>query len=75
MLQVSTPELHSDDVLLGGEAIHAFITELLGHTQSLSATYYWVRKGWVPTAKVAGHLIGSKRAIRQHLAAGAGLVS
>ena len=69
------PELQSDDVLLGGEEIHSFITELLGRTQSLSATYYWVRRGWIPTAKVGSHLLASKTAIRQRFAADAGLAA
>jgi len=69
------PEIAADDVLWEGPAIHAFVTELLGLEQSLSATYYWIKKGWIPTTKVAGHLIGSRRAIRQRLAASIGLVS
>jgi hypothetical protein len=70
-----SPELQKDDVLLGGAQIHAFVVELLGRSQSLSATYYWVRKGQIPTAKIAGHLIASRRAIRQHLATSAGLAA
>jgi hypothetical protein len=58
-------EIEADDVLWEGPAIHAYVTELIGHEQSLSATYYWIKKGWIPTTKVAGHLIGSKPTLRR----------
>jgi hypothetical protein len=75
MSEASIPELQKDDVLLGGEQIHAFVVELLGRDQSVSATYYWCAKGWIPTTKVGRHLIASRRAIRQHLATSAGLAA
>jgi hypothetical protein len=69
------PELEPDDVLLRGERIHDYLVALTGLDQSLSATYYQIKKGWIPALKYAGHLIGSKRAIAQRLAAGAGLAA
>jgi hypothetical protein len=69
----SPPELEPHDVLNGGAQIHSFVVELLGRDHSLSATYYWIAKGWIPATKVGNHLIASRRAIRQHLAVAAGI--
>jgi hypothetical protein len=71
----SPPELQPHDVLNGGAQIHSFVVELLGRDQSVSATYYWISKGWIPTTKVGRHLIASRRAIRQRLAADTGLAA
>jgi len=68
-------ELQPDDVLLGGEQIHAFIVELFGPTISLSTVYYWSKKKWIPTFKLGGNLVASRRAIAQALAANAGLAA
>jgi hypothetical protein len=57
------PELELDDALGGGQAIYNFIVELLGINQSLSATYYQIAKKVIPTTKVSGHLLASRRAI------------
>ena len=67
------PELQPDDVLWGGQAIHDYVTKLLGINQSLSATYFQIAKGVIPASKFSGHLLGSKRGIAQTLAIGTGL--
>jgi hypothetical protein len=61
--------------LWGGEAIHRYVLEFTGRDHSLSSTYYWVSKGWVPATKIGGFLVGSRRAIRQRFADRIGLVS
>jgi hypothetical protein len=68
-------ELEPDDVLWECVAINAFVNRLLGLETGLSTTYYWVKKGWIPAEKVAGHLVASKRAIAQRFARGTGLKS
>jgi hypothetical protein len=68
-------ELDPADTLWGGEVIHQYILEFTGRDHSLSATYYWISKKWVPATKIGGVLVGSKRAIRQHFADKIGLVS
>src|SRR6516164_4418263 len=59
------PELEPGDVLWGGQQIHEFIIELLGIKQSQSATYYQLSKKVIPSQKYCGHLVASRRAIRQ----------
>ena len=69
------PELEPGDCLWGGRAIHDYIVELLGINQSLSASYYQLAKKVIPSQKYCGHLVASRRAIRQHFAAVTGIAA
>jgi hypothetical protein len=69
------PELEHGDALWGGQQIHNYIVELLGIDQSLSATYYQIAKKLIPSQKYCGHLVSSRRAIRQRFAAAVGIAA
>ena len=69
------PEIEPGDCLWGGRAIHDYIVGLLGINQSLSASYYQLAKKVIPSQKYCGHLVASKRAIKQHFASITGIAA
>jgi hypothetical protein len=69
------PLLEPDDVLLGGLEIHAYVCGLLRVEQSLSATYWQLKRGQIPAMRLGAHLVSSKRAIAQRFGREVGLAA
>jgi hypothetical protein len=66
-------EIQPGDALVGGKAIWEYRNALLGTDTSLSATFKQLANGDIPAKKTPSGYIASKRALRQHYAAGTGL--
>jgi hypothetical protein len=57
------------DLLLGVEAIHAFINSLFALESQVPKhrVYVWCEEGYIPTRRIGQRYVGSKSAIRRHL--------
>jgi hypothetical protein len=58
----------SDDLLWGGEAIAAFVSEIQGRVVPPKRIYAWTDNGLLPVGHWGGRLVGSKNAIAAHFA-------
>jgi hypothetical protein len=70
-----SPQLEPGDALLGGEAITAFVNELLGTTADVQTVYGWILRKKIPAGKFGSQVIGSRKAIAEKLARDAGIAA
>jgi hypothetical protein len=69
------PQIEDGDCLLGGEEYTDFVNQVLGTDYDVKTIYGWLAMNRLPFGKLGSRILGSRRAIRQKLAAAAGITS